>query len=664
MRAAASIDAGSPPGRALGVRTGRLTEVATSTPVLGVVLAILTWPTFSVIPSTGVDPSWGAGLYMATEGGLRFGEQVVFTYGPLGFLQVPVLYDQSLWALAFLHEAFVHIALAISLVWLGRRALPLPLALAACYVLLVVTYLEGAVVLLAFIWCFTALGGERPRFVVPFVVFAGGALSAIELLGKLNFGIAVLAFCAITLGCLPDRRRNLPAFALTTLTVLFAAWILAGQTLSSVPDFAANGLQMLSGYSDGMGAETGAFGWQLPAAVGTCAALTAAAFLSGRGQSTPRRLGAVALTALFAYLTFKQSFVRQGLGSSDFFVLALGAAIAIAPGLPRRLPGLPPGAVAAGLVAALAGVAIAALPTPSIWRSLDFGPHATPLRQSIGALFDGAERARLAAEGRRTMRSVYGLDAATRREIGGRSVDVEPWEVGVAWAYGLNWRPLPVMQGYAAYTRHLDELNAAALEGAGPELILRHAAGALSGGDPNAFDDRLEAWDPPAAHLAMLCNYATVRQTARWQLLEETGNRCGPPREIGVVRARSGDRIAVPAPPEAGDLVIARLSGVGVGGLETVRSFLFRPEPRSVALDGSTATLVAATAGDGLLMRASRGTDYRGPFAISPQARGFSVEVGDGAGRAIEARFIVVHVDRPGRLNKPAVAADRTPWQQ
>ena len=98
----------------------------------------------------------------------------MFTYGPLGFLQVPVLYDQSLWALAFLHEAFVHTALAISLVWAARRALPLALALAACYVLLVVTNLEGAVVLVAFVWCFAALGRDRPPFVIPFVVLGGG----------------------------------------------------------------------------------------------------------------------------------------------------------------------------------------------------------------------------------------------------------------------------------------------------------------------------------------------------------------------------------------------------------------------------------------------------------------------------------------------------------
>jgi hypothetical protein len=125
----------------------------------------------------------------------------------------------------------------------------------------------------------------------------------------------------------------------------------------------------------------------------------------------------------------------------------------------------------------------------------------------VGALLDPGKRAGLAAEGRRTMRRVYDLDPATRREIGRRSVDVEPWEIGVAWAYGLDWHPLPVIQGYAAYTSHLDGLNAAALAGGeGPELILRQAAGA-------SLDDRLEGWDPPAAHLAMLCNYAPVRQS-------------------------------------------------------------------------------------------------------------------------------------------------------
>ena len=75
--------------------------------------------------------------------------------------------------------------------------------------------------------------GRRGSFLL--VVFGGGALSAIELLGKLNFGIAVLAFCAATLAQPPARRRNVPLFAGATLTVLAAGWVLAGQRVSTHP---------------------------------------------------------------------------------------------------------------------------------------------------------------------------------------------------------------------------------------------------------------------------------------------------------------------------------------------------------------------------------------------------------------------------------------------
>ncbi|MDP9106394.1 MAG: hypothetical protein M3N49_10740, partial [Candidatus Eremiobacteraeota bacterium] len=55
---------------------------------LGLLLAAL-WGLSLVQPplptSVGLDESWRIGLTMAAELGLRFGQDVVFTFGPLGF---------------------------------------------------------------------------------------------------------------------------------------------------------------------------------------------------------------------------------------------------------------------------------------------------------------------------------------------------------------------------------------------------------------------------------------------------------------------------------------------------------------------------------------------------------------------------------------------------
>ncbi len=333
---------------------GRIERVVLSTPFLGAAIAIFTWPIYAIVPRAGVDPSWVAGLYMGVAQGLQFGRQFVFAYGPLGFLQEPALYDSGLWMLSFAYQSLIHVALAISLLWVARRAFPLALALAATYVLLIVGYLEAAVVLLAFIWCLVALDEEAPRFAAPLIVYAGGVVAAIELLGKANFGIAVLAFCAIALAGLENRRRNLPAFAGIAVVGLVVLWLASGQALANVPDFASNLAQVIGGYSAAMGADLGGFGWELPGAGAAIALLLGAAALAGRDRPLPPRLALLALTALFAFLNFKQGFVRQGPDSrAQFFVIMLGGGLALAALLPMRLPTLPPWAASLALVAPL-----------------------------------------------------------------------------------------------------------------------------------------------------------------------------------------------------------------------------------------------------------------------------------------------------------------------
>ncbi|HEV7400581.1 MAG TPA: hypothetical protein VGN84_09975 [Solirubrobacterales bacterium] len=97
-------------------------------PFLGLVVALLTFPTFSLTPSPGLDPSWGAGLQMAAHDGLVFGREVVFTYGPLGFLSVPTLWYQDLGAAAVAYAALVHILACTLILWAALRIFDRPLA--------------------------------------------------------------------------------------------------------------------------------------------------------------------------------------------------------------------------------------------------------------------------------------------------------------------------------------------------------------------------------------------------------------------------------------------------------------------------------------------------------------------------------------------------------
>jgi hypothetical protein len=210
-------------------------------------------------------------------------------------------------------------------------------------------------------------------------------------------------------------------------------------------------------------------------------------------------------------------------------------------------------------------------------------------------------------------------------------VAVEPWEAAAAWAYRLDWRPLPVFQNYSAYTPALDRLNSAAVESpAGPERLLRENQSVVDAEFPTAdLDDRFGGWDPPEQARAVLCNFTPLYTDERWQVLGRLpASRCGAPRVVGSVEAAAGEAVPVPA-PRRGQVVYGRIDGAGVSGLESVQTFLFHAGSRHAVVNGDTRyRLVPETAGDGLLLRAAPGIVESGPFDPVPEARTIAVEGG------------------------------------
>jgi hypothetical protein len=244
----------------------------------------------------------------------------------------------------------------------------------------------------------------------------------------------------------------------------------------------------------------------------------------------------------------------------------------------------------------------------------------------------------------------YGLEPRTVALLRGHGVHVDPWSASVVWAYRLKWHPLPVFQDYQAYTSALDHGNADVLRNrGGPDRILRENVAVVEkslGYALPAIDNRYPAWDPPAAALAMLCNFAPLETTPRWQVLGRVPSRCGAPRQIGLVGTRAGQTVTV---PRAGndDVVFARIQGAGVGGLERLRSFLLRARFRYAIVNGRTAwRLVPGTAADGLVMTVPRGADFPGQgFTLSPNARTLSLR---GAAGPLTIAFFAMPIRAQG----------------
>jgi hypothetical protein len=592
-----------------------LRRVALSTPLLGAVAALLTWPFFGLAPSAGIDPSWVEGLYMAVEGGFDFGTQIVFSFGPLGFLDFPGAYVVDLGRLAFLWSALVRLLFCMTLLWASRRAFGLLAGLAITLFAASMPSSDPILIAAAVIGAAALLDEWSSRLRLAYAAGAG-ALAGMQLLGSLRVGPVLLAMALAVLLGLPGRRRTIPIFTASLVVSFFVFWLATGQGLGNLDDYALNTASVLSGYSSSMVyVLPGGRWWQFPGYLLGISVLGALAVAAGRRWDAPRRAGLLAMVAAVAFLMFKHSVVRSspaGTGVCLAALLAIG--LALAPHVRRSL------AVAA--IAVLAGLTYLSNQEGFSPVTFDFQARAESFVTQLKYVAKPGGLAEQQQSGREAMQAYYALTPHQLALLRSGTVHVATLEAGVAYAYQLDWDPLPVFQQYAAYTERLDELNAAKLEStAAPDRILWENAPVVDPTFvavrpfPGTIDERVPAWDSPAEMVQMLCRYRVEDWDDRWAVLRRGEDRCGPERPLGSVDVAAGERARLPAtkPDEA---LLVRVDGLGVSGLERLRAFLFRGARRHALFDDHSWNAIPGTVGDGLLLRIPQWADYPGHYAL------------------------------------------------
>jgi len=595
---------------------------------IGLVVAVLAWRPAFLTPVPGLDVSWWSGLYMAAHDRMEFGREIVFTYGPLGFLKLPWLFYPDLSALAYLYTSAVFVGFCIALAWAIRRAAgPVAALFGSFLVVALVPGIEWALAIAVFA-AFGVLSRRPGDAALRWYAAAAGVFAAAEVLMKLSVGPLILLVLAIGLACCRPRRDHLLLFGGAFGTGFFAFWWATGQPLGGLPDFTLNSLRITSGYNEAMA--IGAAWWK-PLPLLGATALTIGWAWTGAYPGRRERAGALVIAILVGFAAYKQGIVRADRAHVEIFLTTMAVLWLAVPVDRGRIP------VSLGAATALLLVATAVIGSPSR-PGMDVFERVNRLADAARVLVDGDERKRLVEAARTGVLFGYEVEPGIAYGMVDRSVAVEPWETMVAWAYQLDWDPVPIFQNYSAYTRSLDEMNAEAVSSPdGAETILRQ------GGPPpgESIDGRLQVWDPPAQAVATLCNFRPSVTAQGWQLLERAPDRCGEPLPAGTVEADEGEPVPVPE-PAANEVVLVRIDGVEPSALRKLVSLVYRPPMVHVVTDDDRFRLVPATAGDGLLLRSGRNVrGDRGRFAPIPQIRNIAV---DGAGDDLEFEFFRMEV--------------------
>ena len=451
----------------------------------------------------GLDGSWAVALNFFHLQGLVFGKEVGFTYGPLGYLILPMPFGPNLaqgLALQATMWAFF-VALMAWLVFLRN----IPLYRVAIFTICAIF---GADIL----WEF---GYAGPDFFLALLVlllmgvssserrwlgwyFIAACLAALLMFIKFSTGIgAIASLLLLPLGLLlSDRARAWRAaiLAVTLPPALFAAGYLFYQpSLDSLLRYVRAAQDISSSYNTSMSLPGGTR--ELAAAIVMLAAygLLLAALLWTRQRSFSLALAASA--SLF--LEFKHSFVRQpGHAEILFTFLPLVLALVL---LFTDFSIRPRWLIPAALIVLVGAwyfqesgrVSFAHL------RYSRFG-----LRNALDAAkaLDYPALRRALDDASRANLSPDKLPAELLERITTKSVGIFPWESSYAAANALHYRPFPVFQTYTAAAPSLDRWNADFLDNdaRAPEFLLL---------DWSSIDGRHPLLDVPATALAIFRRY-------------------------------------------------------------------------------------------------------------------------------------------------------------
>ncbi len=510
--------------------------------VFALCLTLLLAPNPIIAPGIGLDETWKIALQVAFESGMIFGQEFIFTYGPLGFLSAR-LWSPHTRGLILIYDLWIVFQIILML-WhtlstsVGRM-------IGALIVCLIVGnahyYLDPPIILFLLSTFFLYLSREKRS---SWLFFCAALNATLALFIKVNLGLAaLLQLGAVLIFDTVRTERSRYSLVNSCLTVA-----LFGIALYAIPtdlyNYIRGSLHIANGFNDAM---------YLPlrdphlfsSALWALAITGVALLISALGDRNYLLCFSV---AGFSYLLLKQAFVRADEHDLVFFDYCI-----VAPALLAFF------SKKDGWLPCAPFVVIAALslyltpPAPSIFSD-KLSDIETYLSSHGGPSADDAINKNLLTE-------------EVRNRVGDQHIDAMPDNGSRLFHAGLQYRPRPVIQSYTAYDEYLDGINARFVEARGfPFFAISHGC----------IDYRYCLHDETQTKLALLRWYEPVLHEDEQLLLKR---RADPkPLSEHLIfsgRARFGQRISVP--PSNHPLIFRFEVSYSLRG--ALRRVLFQPPP-------------------------------------------------------------------------------------
>lgn len=420
-------------------------------------------------------------LSYAHQHHLQFGTDIVFTYGPLGFLVSRYFFIHAA-ATRMLTDFATCFATALGVALLAWRLNAIwRWLLLAVFVFLAANVDPRADLVLyigLFSWGLLCFLESGLLLALATSLFIG--LAAFSLLVKANFLVLVGVSSFLIVLDLAVRGKIWAAgwIVVGLNSAFLVGWHAAGQEFSSLKPFFLNSIPIILGYDQTVGIEGLQIlqqrGWMTLPLIFAAAAIRTMTAFPGGASAAPVRLRRALLflwMALLIFIIWKHGFVRAGLFHSGFYfglVPVLALALEAIPS--DRLKATNWGRALAGLCALICLLTLVSLFFPSLESSLLQPFRAIPA--NLGALLRPAEFQRQMLELQKTQLAQTDLPRI-RKLVARAPVDVFGQDQLYAIINHLNYRPRPIFQSYMAYNTVLARMNEQFyFSNASPEFVL------------------------------------------------------------------------------------------------------------------------------------------------------------------------------------------------
>ena len=493
----------------------RLSSQRISAAFLFTIIFIATFPKIGNAIRTGLDPSSRYALNYFFFKNVQFGKDVIFTYGPLGFLETPQSVGVNL-LFGVCYYFIIHFLVVLSGVYLittiQKNTAPIAMAIYAALFSWVLTncYYGKSMSMPALLIATLILNYEENKQFI-FISIAAGYIALLFLI-KIGAGVFCLAFLYsyLMIKSIMEKKYKLFLSANSIIAVTFLTiWFLVYRNFNYIADYIFSGLQLIKGNESAVSLDPG----------NDLSVLLFLAIVSTMiiMMFYLREKKAFLINSMFllpSWLMFKYAFGRQDNFHTLIFLkflfiyffmvminkISAGRKIIFGMSFCVLLP---------VFFTFTGDYSIYTIVSPNFKNGAENIYNASFGYKSYRIKLEDASEKNLKEQL---------LSEKMLEEIGRSPVDVYPYDSTYSLANGLNWRSRPVFQSYFAYTPWLDMSNYNFFTGVDtPAYIIwvKHEHGLA-----DSVDGRYLFNDEPKTIYAILNNYYPILHDEKSVLLK------------------------------------------------------------------------------------------------------------------------------------------------